>query len=1075
MKNWSLKWQILALVLSVVTVVVTALTIMTVTQIERRLTDSLERKALSLSSLLADNAGVGLEFEDSLYVAEIARSAFSDSDLVGFGLYDRKGVRFIRQATAPGVFPAHDSCNQVQEIEITHGSERLTVERPVYSRGKLVGCLWLVLTKAPLNAEVRASIAVVLTIAALLVALSAVVGIVMSRRVVKPITTFEHAAIRISSGDMMAPIDTKALHRDFFHLGMAFNGMQDALQHAFAELNKSRDQLEEQVESRTGELRNELTERRRAETALREGQALLRATLESTADGILVVNATGKVTHTNARFAEMWGIPANLLAGGDDGQLLEHVLDQLVDHEAFLTKVRQLYASRDESMDTLLFKDGRVFERFSCPLLQGSALAGRVWSFRDISERVRATEKLRFTQFSVDRSAEPAFWMTEDADLFYVNEAACRVLGYRREELLALTIHDLDPNFPTEAWPLHWHELKSKGSFTFQSSHRRKDGKEFPVEITANYVAFEGEEFYCAFARDITVRRRSELAQAVLLKVSEIASQTENLESLLKTVQQQFGALIDTRNFYVALYDPETKLYSFPYSQDEYPDEDFSPQSLEGGLTDYVRRTGEPLLVDEATHDELSRKGEVEMLGHPSILWLGVPLRTSAGTIGVLVVQNYHNPRAYSQSDVDLMRSVADPIARVIERVRAEEQNRKLREELERAERMKSLGVLAGGVAHDLNNMLGPLVGYPELILMRLPEDSPVRKQVQRIGNAARDAADVVQDLLTLARRGRYEMVPTDLNAVAEAYLDSPGFAKLCEARPNVTVTRDFCQNLSPIMGSTPHLFKVIMNLVVNAFDAMLDTGRLKITTAQKYVKTLAGGFQGVVPGDYATLSVQDTGTGIDPADLDKIFEPYFSKKKMGTSGSGLGLSVVYGVVKDHRGYYDILSEVGKGTEFIIYFPLVEITAKPRSQTAQELHGDERVLVVDDDPNQREMAAELLASLGYQVSSAANGHDALDCLRNQPADIIILDMIMEKDFDGLDTYRGILKINPTQKAIVVSGFSSTDRVEEMQKLGAGQYVKKPYTRDILASAIRTELDRTDVIADRPATAAPVNE
>jgi len=1075
MKNWSLKWQIIALVVSLVTVAVAALTVLTITQIERRLTDSLERKAVNLSSLLADNAGVGLEFRDSAYIDEIARGAFADSDLIGFSLYDMNGKPYFEQSTTPSMFPADDSHNQFPEIEITHTGDRLTIERPVYSRGKLVGCLSLVLTKKPLNAEVRDSITIVLTMAALLVALSAVVGIVMSRRVVKPIKAFEQAATRISSGDMMSSIDPATLHRDFLQLGTSFNQMQDALQHAFHELNKSRDRLEDQVEVRTSELRDELSERRRAEAALREGQALLRATLESTADGILVVNAEGKATHANARFAEMWRIPEEILSTHDDNLLLAHVLDQLVDHEAFLSKVRELYESHDESMDTLLFKDGRVFERFSCPLLQDSVVTGRVWSFRDITERVRATERLRFTQFSVDHSADPAYWMTKNANLFYVNEAACHVLGYKREELLSMTIHDLDPNFPIEAWSVHWRELKEKGNLTFQSSLRKKNGQEFPVEITANYVEFEGEEYKCAFARDVTERRRAEQAQTALLKVSEMASQTENLESLLRTVQQQLGTIIDTRNFYVALYDPATGFYSFPYSQDEHPDEDFSLQRLEGGLTDYVRRTGEPLLVDEKIHDDLNKRGETKLLGSPSCLWLGVPLRTAAGTIGVLVVQNYHDQNAYDQSDVALLRSVADPIARVIERVRAEEQHRNLREELERAERMRSLGVLAGGVAHDLNNMLGPLVGYPELILMRLPEDSPIRKQVQRIGNAAKDAADVVQDLLTLARRGRYEMVPTNLNAVVDAYLDSPSFAKLSEVRANVTITRELDEYLGLIMGSTPHLSKVVMNLIVNAFDAMPEGGELRITTAQRNVMVLPGGYQGIIPGEYVTLSVRDTGTGIDPADIEKIFEPYFSKKKMGTSGSGLGLSVVYGVVKDHKGYYDILSEIGKGTEFILYFPLTEVTAKVQPESSQELRGSESVLVVDDDNTQREMATEFLTCLGYRVMSAANGHEALDCLRKQPVDIVMLDMIMEKDFDGLDTYREILKICPTQKAIVVSGFASTDRVQEMQQLGAGKYVKKPYTMNMLASALRTELDRTEVTAVSRTAVASVDE
>ena len=285
----------------------------------------------------------------------------------------------------------------------------------------------------------------------------------------------------------------------------------------------------------------------------------------------------------------------------------------------------------------------------------------------------------------------------------------------------------------------------------------------------------------------------------------------------------------------------------------------------------------------------------------------------------------------------------------------------------------------------------------------------------------------------------------------------------------------DSTRNEPKIWADMDKMQRVFLNLIQNAFDAMPEGGELRITTAQRNVMVLPGGYQGIIPGEYVTLSIRDTGTGIDPADIEKIFEPYFSKKKMGTSGSGLGLSVVYGVVKDHKGYYDILSEIGKGTEFILYFPLTEVTAKVQPKSGQELRGNESVLVVDDDSGQREMAVELLESLGYRVMSAANGHEALDCLRKQPVDIVMLDMIMERNFDGLDTYREILKISPTQKAIVVSGFSSTDRVLEMQKLGAGQYVKKPYTQTMLASALRTELDRTEITAVSLTAVASVDE
>lgn len=396
----------------------------------------------------------------------------------------------------------------------------------------------------------------------------------------------------------------------------------------------------------------------------------------------------------------------------------------------------------------------------------------------------------------------------------------------------------------------------------------------------------------------------------------------------------------------------------------------------------------------------------------------------------------------------------------ITERKRAENQEKELNTKLERSQRMESIGILAGGVAHDLNNMLGPLVGYPELILMKLSEDDPLRKQVKLIGQSAREAAEVIQDLLTLARRGRYEMITTDLNEMVMNFLQSPTFLKLKENQGNVDVKIKLGQNIKNIKGSSAHLFKVVMNLIVNAFDAMPKGGTLTVETSQESRQNVPGGYNNIDQLDYIVLRVGDTGMGIAMEDIDRIFEPYYSKKKMGSSGSGLGLSVVYGIVKDHRGFYDIESKIDKGTVFSIYFPAVT-DQKESEKKEKDYSGTERVMVVDDVDEIRELAASLLSSNGYDVKTAGNGHEALDYLKNDLPDIIILDMIMEKGFDGLDTYREILKLNGSQKVVVISGYSVTDRVREMQELGAGQYVKKPFTRNSLCRAVREELDKAD--------------
>jgi two-component system cell cycle sensor histidine kinase/response regulator CckA len=393
----------------------------------------------------------------------------------------------------------------------------------------------------------------------------------------------------------------------------------------------------------------------------------------------------------------------------------------------------------------------------------------------------------------------------------------------------------------------------------------------------------------------------------------------------------------------------------------------------------------------------------------------------------------------------------------ITELKKSEEEKQQLKEKLVRAQRMESLGVLAGGVAHDLNNILGPLVAYPELIMMKLPSDTPIKKQISQIAKSAQRAADIVQDLLTMARRGRYEMTSVDLNEIVESYLRSPDFFDIKSKFPNVEIEVDLETNLPRTHGSNPHLSKMIMNLIVNALDSMPHGGKLKIKTKCKNVDKLINGFDNINNGKYIILTVSDTGIGIDKKDLKRIFEPFYTKKEMGRSGSGLGLAIVYGVVKDHNGYIDVQSRANKGSKFIVYIPAVDVTADSKKNNVIDIRGSEKILVVDDVSEQRELAACILSSLGYEVDTIANGREAVEYINKNLADVVILDMIMENDFDGLDTYREIIKHKPGQKAIITSGFSETIRVKEAEKLGVGAYLKKPYTMQKLGKAIREVL------------------
>ncbi len=398
----------------------------------------------------------------------------------------------------------------------------------------------------------------------------------------------------------------------------------------------------------------------------------------------------------------------------------------------------------------------------------------------------------------------------------------------------------------------------------------------------------------------------------------------------------------------------------------------------------------------------------------------------------------------------------------ITELKKAELEKKELEASLQRARKMEALGTLAGGVAHDLNNILSGIVSYPELLLMDIPPDSRLRKPIMTIQNAGERAAAIVQDLLTLARRGVVSRKIVNLNTIIMDYLKSPECENLTENHPNVNITYDFDKNLLNILGSPVHLTKTIMNLVNNAVEAIQNTGEVIITTANKYVDRTINGFDKVNEGDYVTFTISDNGIGISPQDLERIFEPFYTKKVMGKSGTGLGMAVVWGTIKDHNGYIDVKSEENVGTTFTLYFPATrqDISEEESQIPIHDLRGNgETILVVDDVKEQREIALEMLKKLNYNALSVPSGEKAVDYLKTHSVDLLILDMILEGGIDGLDTYKKILEFKPGQKAIIASGYSETVRVKEAQALGAGHYLKKPYLLQIIAKAIREEFDK----------------
>jgi PAS domain S-box-containing protein len=391
----------------------------------------------------------------------------------------------------------------------------------------------------------------------------------------------------------------------------------------------------------------------------------------------------------------------------------------------------------------------------------------------------------------------------------------------------------------------------------------------------------------------------------------------------------------------------------------------------------------------------------------------------------------------------------------------ADIEKKDLQAQLQRAQKMEAIGTLAGGVAHDLNNILSGIVSYPELLLMDLEQDSPLIKPILTIQKSGEKAAAIVQDLLTLARRGVAATEVVNLNSIVSEYLLSPEHEKLLLDHPDVKVSHHLESNLLNILGSPVHLSKTVMNLVSNAAEAMPEGGHISIRSENRHQDKPLNAFDDIGKGDYVVLTVKDNGIGISPEDIERIFEPFYTKKSMGRSGTGLGMAVVWGTVKDHRGYIDIKSKEGKGTAINLYFPVTrqELDRDDRLFDLAAIKGNgESILIIDDIAEQRQIASEMLEKLGYRVTTVASGEAAVDYLVNHTVDLIVLDMIMDPGIDGLETYQKILQIRPGQKTIIASGYSESERVKEAQRIGAGTYIKKPYLIEKFGRAVKTELN-----------------
>ncbi|MGB3209541.1 MAG: response regulator [Desulforhopalus sp.] len=380
-------------------------------------------------------------------------------------------------------------------------------------------------------------------------------------------------------------------------------------------------------------------------------------------------------------------------------------------------------------------------------------------------------------------------------------------------------------------------------------------------------------------------------------------------------------------------------------------------------------------------------------------------------------------------------------------------ERRLLEQQLHRDQKMKAIGLMAGGVAHDLNNILSGVISYPELLLLDLDEKSKLRPSLEAIRRSGLDASEVVSDLLTVARGIAANKEIVAPNKLIHSYLNSTDYKELQTRYPLVTFRNSLDPELYNISGSPVHVRKCLMNLIINGVEAIQGKGVLTISTSNHeqvppYSKQIESGPQSLPqPGIYSKIIIRDSGSGIATHDMDRIFEPFYTKKVLGRSGTGLGLTVVWNTMRDHGGTVNIISGT-QGTTFELYFPSVKEKIAPKTEQKdwKTYRGKgEKILVIDDEKRQRQIAGQLLKSLHYRVHTVSSGEEAVEYLKENSADLLVLDMIMAPGMNGRKTFEQILKDHPHQNAIIASGYAADEDVLATLAMGAKAFLPKPYT------------------------------
>jgi PAS domain S-box-containing protein len=863
------------------------------------------------------------------------------------------------------------------------------------------------------------------------------------------------------------------------------------------------------------------------------------AICDNLSEAVLILNAdTGKIIEANRAMCGMFGYSRS--------EALQLEMRELGpgDSSNFDAAITEML-SRDAGNAPQFFewqarkKNGALFWAETSMQKAATGNEDKVIALvRDVTERKRFEEKLKLMEFSINNVSDAVYWITAEGRFWNVNAAACKMLGYSREELLSMSVLDIDREYSLEERESNREKLTRTGTIRLERSHWTGDGRIIPVEITANYFRYNNQGYTCSIVRDITERVEAEkeasffrslieytrdpiyvldrndgfrMAYANQAACSHFGKSLEQLQTMripdwdpvfdmdnMDSVQQRMRQMKSAR------FETMHRVAS----GDLVPVEVTSNYLVHGGRELSVgyfcniseRKGMESELKDsEARFRMLSQEFQALLNGIPDgltllspdlkVLWVNstmeqVMCMEQSAIIGRHCYELRHDRDAPCDdcpvqtcfaTGMQDMRTLQYPpdrivelraipvkddngnVIKVIEIGRDITEQVNLQHQLRHSQKMEAVGQLAGGVAHDFNNILTATIGFASLMLMKMDPDNPLRHYVEQILSSSEKAAILTQSLLSFSRKKVMSLHPADLNEIIKN-------AKNLLMRlltEDIELKLKLCPEALTVIADSVQLEQVLMNLVSNARDAMQDGGALLIKTEPFSMDASFTHLRGYgKPGGYACISVSDTGGGMDEKTREKIFEPFFTTKELG-KGTGLGLAMVYGIIKQHNGYINVYSEPGHGTTFKLYLPLVSgaVAEKEKPESAFHRGSAETVLLAEDDEMVRKANREILENFGYNVIEAKDGEDAIDKFAGNKdrINMLMLDVIMPKR-NGREVYDAVRKIRADVKALFISGYTA-DFIAQKGFLDKNAYfIGKPVSTEKFLSKISEVLN-----------------